>query len=246
MTNVQRSRRQVRLSRALGIALTPKAQRIFEKRPYAPGEHGRDRRRTESDYAVRMREKQRLRAQYGISEKQLRAAYEKATRTAGQTGNAMLTDLETRLDNLVLRAGIARTTAQARQFVVHRHILVDGNVVDRPSYRVKPGQTIQVKAKSQTMVPFQIAAEGVHRDMLPAVPGYLDVNLASPEGHPDPQARGRRDPGAGQHPVRGRILRPLIRAPYLKHQNQGHTAWTPLPQGTRGSRVPGCGRFPGD
>ena len=167
MTNVQRSRRQVRLSRALGIALTPKAQRIFEKRPYAPGEHGRDRRRTESDYAVRMREKQRLRAQYGISEKQLRAAYEKATRTAGQTGNAMLTDLETRLDNLVLRAGFAR------------HILVDGNIVDRPSYRVKPGQTIQVKAKSQTMVPFQIAAEGVHRDVLPAVPGYLDVNLPS-------------------------------------------------------------------
>ena len=172
MTNVQRSRRQVRLSRALGIALTPKAQRIFEKRPYAPGEHGRD-------YAVRLKEKQRLRAQYGISEKQLRAAYEKATRTAGQTGNAMLTDLETRLDNLVLRAGFARTTAQARQFVVHRHILVDGNIVDRPSYRVKPGQTIQVKAKSQTMVPFQIAAEGVHRDVLPAVPGYLDVNLPS-------------------------------------------------------------------
>ena len=179
MTNVQRSRRQVRLSRALGIALTPKAQRIFEKRPYAPGEHGRTRRRTESDYAVRLREKQRLRAQYGISEKQLRAAYEKATRTAGQTGNAMLTDLETRLDALVLRAGFARTTAQARQFVVHRHILVDGNIVDRPSYRVKPGQTIQVKAKSQTMVPFQIAAEGVHRDVLPAVPGYLDVNLPS-------------------------------------------------------------------
>ena len=167
MTNVQRSRRQVRLSRALGIALTPKAQRIFEKRPYAPGEHGRTRRRTESDYAVRLREKQRLRAQYGVSEKQLRSAYEKATRTAGQTGNAMLTDLEVRLDNLVLRAGIARTTAQARQFVVHRHILVDGNIVDRPSYRVKPGQTIQVRA------------EGVHRDVLPPVPGYLDVNLAS-------------------------------------------------------------------
>ena len=210
MTNVQRSRRQVRLSRALGIALTPKAQRIFEKRPYAPGEHGRTRRRTESDYAVRLREKQRLRAQYGVSEKQLRSAYEKATRTAGQTGNAMLTDLEVRLDNLVLRAGIARTTAQARQFVVHRHILVDGNIVDRPSYRVKPGQTIQVKAKSQTMVPFQIAAEGVHRDVLPAVPGYLDVNLPS---------------GAGQHPVRGRILRPLIRA--LWSTNPGHTARTP-------------------
>ncbi|MCT6874387.1 MAG: 30S ribosomal protein S4, partial [Bifidobacterium sp.] len=77
MTNIQRARRQVRLSRALGIALTPKAQRLFEKRPYGPGEHGRSRRRTESDYAVRLREKQRLRAQYGVSEKQLRAAYER-------------------------------------------------------------------------------------------------------------------------------------------------------------------------
>lgn len=175
-----RSRRQVRLSRALGIALTPKAQRIFEKRPYAPGEHGRTRRRAESDYAVRLREKQRLRAQYGISEKQLRAAYEKGTHTAGQTGNAMLTDLETRLDALVLRAGIARTTAQARQFVVHRHILVDGNIVDRPSPTASsPARPAKVKPKSQTMVPFQIAAEGTHRDVLPPVPGYLDVNLAS-------------------------------------------------------------------
>lgn len=179
MTKVQRARRQVRLSRALGIALTPKAQRIFEKRPYAPGEHGRTRRRTESDYAVRLREKQRLRAQYGVSEKQLRAVYDRSTRTAGQTGYAMLRELETRLDALVLRAGFARTTAQARQFVVHGHILVDGNKVDRPSYRVKPGQTIQVRAKSQTMEPFVQAAEGVHRDVLPAVPGYLDVNLPS-------------------------------------------------------------------
>ena len=179
MTKVQRARRQVRLSRALGIALTPKAQRIFEKRPYAPGEHGRTRRRTESDYSVRLREKQRLRAQYGVSEKQLRAVYDRSTRTAGQTGYAMLRELETRLDALVLRAGFARTTAQARQFVVHGHILVDGNKVDRPSSRVKPGQTIQVRAKSQTMEPFVQAAEGVHRDVLPAVPGYLDVNLPS-------------------------------------------------------------------
>lgn len=179
MTKVQRARRQVRLSRSLGIALTPKAQRIFEKRPYGTGEHGRDRRRAESDYAVRLREKQRLRAQYGISEKQMRAIYEKSRREAGQTGNAMLVNLESRLDALVLRAGFARTSAQARQFVVHRHILVDGNIVDRPSYHVKPGQTIQVKPKSQTMEPFQAAAEGVHRDVLPAVPGYLDVNLAA-------------------------------------------------------------------
>ena len=84
MTNVQRSRRQVRLSRALGIALTPKAQRIFEKRPYAPGEHGRDRAAPSPITRCVCAKKQRLRAQYGISEKQLRAAYEKATRTAAR------------------------------------------------------------------------------------------------------------------------------------------------------------------
>ncbi|MBQ5557434.1 MAG: 30S ribosomal protein S4 [Bifidobacteriaceae bacterium] len=178
MTNIQRARRKVRLSRALGIVLTPKAQRFFEKRPYAPGEHGRNRRRTESDYAIRLREKQRLRAQYGVSEKQMRAVYERATRAGGQTGNTMIVDLETRLDALVLRSGIARTIAQARQFVVHRHIMVDGNIVDRPSYKVRVSQTIQVKPKSQTMLPFQMAAEGTNRDVLPPVPGYLDVDLA--------------------------------------------------------------------
>ena len=97
-TKKETSRRQVRLSRALGIALTPKAQRIFEKRPYAPGEHGRTRRRAESDYAVRLREKQRLRAQYGIRESQLRRAFEEARRTAGLTGENLVELLEMRLD----------------------------------------------------------------------------------------------------------------------------------------------------
>ncbi|GAA2248332.1 30S ribosomal protein S4 [Rarobacter faecitabidus] len=172
-----RSRRQVRLSRALGLALTPKAARHFEKRPYAPGEHGRSRRRTESDYAVRLREKQRLRAQYGLREKQLRRAYEEARKDKGLTGEALVEILEHRLDALVLRAGFARTTLQARQAVTHRHILVDGKIVDRPSFKVKPGQTIQVKPKSQAMTPFQVAAAGAHRDVLPTVPGYLDVKL---------------------------------------------------------------------
>ena len=137
------------------------------------------RRRKESEYGMQLREKQKVKFIYGVLEKQFHHYYEHALRMDGITGENLMTILETRLDNLVLRAGFARTTAQARQFVVHRHILVDGNIVDRPSYRVKPGQTIQVKAKSQTMVPFQIAAEGVHRDVLPAVPGYLDVNLPS-------------------------------------------------------------------
>ncbi len=177
MTKVTRARRQVRLSRALGLALTPKAVKHFEKRPYPPGEHGRARRRTESDYAVRLREKQRLRAQYGLREKQLARAFEEARKTPGLTGEALVENLETRLDALVLRSGFARTILQARQAVVHRHILVDGKIVDRPSSQVKVGQTIQVKPRSQTTVPFQVAAAGAHRDVLPAVPGYLDVQL---------------------------------------------------------------------
>jgi small subunit ribosomal protein S4 len=177
MSSVTRSRRQVRLSRALGLALTPKAVKHFEKRPYPPGEHGRARRRTESDYAVRLREKQRLRAQDALREKQLARAYEAARKAPGLTGEALVEDLETRLDALVLRAGFARTILQARQVVVHRHILVDGKIVDRPSFRVKEGQTLQIKPKSQTTVPFQVAAAGAHRDVLPAVPGYLDVQL---------------------------------------------------------------------
>ena len=98
-----RSRKQVRESRALGLALTPKAVRYFEKRPYGPGEHGRTRRRQDSDYAVRLKEKQRLRAQYGIRESQLRRAFEEARRTAGLTGENLVELLEMRLDALVLR-----------------------------------------------------------------------------------------------------------------------------------------------
>jgi small subunit ribosomal protein S4 len=177
MTKVTRARRQVRLSRALGLALTPKAVKHFEKRPYPPGEHGRARRRTESDYAVRLREKQRLRAQYGLREKQMARAFEEARKTPGLTGEALVENLECRLDALVLRAGFARTILQARQVVVHRHILVDGKIIDRPSFQVKPGQTLQIKPRSQTTVPFQVAAAGAHRDVLPAVPGYLDVQL---------------------------------------------------------------------
>ena len=172
-----RSRKQVRQSRALGLPLTPKSVRYFEKRPYGPGEHGRSRRSQESDYAVRLKEKQRLRAQYGIREAQMANTFEEARRESGLTGEALVELLEMRLDALVLRSGFARTMAQARQSVVHRHILVDGKIVDRPSFRVKPGQVIQVKPKSQTTVPFEVAAAGAHAEVLPKVPDYLDVDL---------------------------------------------------------------------
>ncbi len=177
MSKNSRSRSQTRLSRALGVPLTPKAARLIEKRPYAPGEHGRTRRKTDSDYAVRLREKQRLRAQYGLREKQLRTTFEEARRQPGLTGENLVELLEMRLDALVLRAGFARTTAQARQMVVHRHILVDGQIVDRPSFRVKPGQQIHVKPRSEEMEMFQVAAAGGHAEVLPPVPGYLSVEL---------------------------------------------------------------------
>ncbi|MFF2052026.1 30S ribosomal protein S4 [Leifsonia sp. NPDC058194] len=190
-----RSRSKTRESRALGIALTPKAARYLEKRPYAPGEHGRTKRKADSDYAVRLREKQRLRAQYGIREKQLRIAFEEARRTQGLTGENLVEILEMRLDALVLRSGFARTISQARQFVVHRHILVDGKIVDRPSFRVKPGQLIHVKARSEGTEPFQVAAAGGHVDVLPKVPAYLDVEIDKL------QARLERRPKRAEVPV---------------------------------------------
>jgi len=126
---------------------------------------------------VRLREKQRLRAQYGIREAQLRRVFEEARKSQGLSGENLVELLEMRLDALVLRAGFARTTAQARQMVVHRHILVDGGLVDRPSFRVKAGQMIHVKPRSEETEPFQVAAAGGHVDVLPPVPSYLDVEL---------------------------------------------------------------------
>ncbi|OMH26070.1 30S ribosomal protein S4 [Tersicoccus phoenicis] len=195
MTAQARVRRQARKSRALGIALTPKAAKYFERRPYPPGEHGRARRKQDSDYAVRLREKQRLRAQYGIREKQLERIFVEARRTDGLTGENLIELLEMRLDALVLRAGFARTMAQARQLVTHRHIMVDGRRVDIPSFRVKEGQTIHVHQRSETMTPFQVAAAGAHRDVLPNVPGYLNVQLEQL------QARLVRRPKRSEVPV---------------------------------------------
>ena len=152
MAKHNRTRRTVRQSRALGIALTPKAEKYLERRPYGPG-------------------------QYNIREAQMRRAYLEAKRTEGQTGKNMVELLETRLDALVLRAGFARTIAQARQMVVHRHIMVDGVRVDRPSFHVKPGQLIHVHPKAEKTTPFQAAAAGENQAVLPEVPAYLNVEI---------------------------------------------------------------------
>ena len=168
------SRPKAKLSRALGIPLTRKCVKYFERRPFPPGVHGRGRRKA-SDYQVRLLEKQRLRHQYNISEAQMRKAYDDAHRGEGKTGETMVTLLERRLDAVVRRAGLARTIYQARQLVAHGHFTVDGKKVDRPSYRLKPGQVIEVRESSRQKPPFQIAATGAHLDG-PTAP-YLSTVL---------------------------------------------------------------------
>src|SRR3954463_12522558 len=170
------SRPKAKLSRALGIPLTPKCVKYFEKRPFPPGVHGRSRRKA-SDYQVRLLEKQRLRHQYNISEAQMRQAYENAHRGEGKTGETMVSLLERRLDSVVHRAGLARTIYQARQLVVHGHFTVDGKKVDRPSYRLKPGQVVEVRESSRQKPPFQIAAAGAHVGgaTAPSLPAVLEA-----------------------------------------------------------------------
>jgi small subunit ribosomal protein S4 len=184
-------RPKARISRALGIALTPKSARYLERRPYPPGEHGRGRKQT-SDYKVRLREKQRLRAQYDLGERQLRRAFDDARRRQTATGEELLRALETRLDATVLRAGFARTIYQARQFVTHQHILVNGKRVDRPSYRLRPGDVVSVAERSKRMLPFMEAAAGGHAGQTPE---YLDVNLS------ELTARLVRQPDRSEIPV---------------------------------------------
>jgi len=171
---VNHPRPKAKLSRALGIPLTPKCVKYFERRPYPPGDHGRSRKST-SDYKVRLLEKQRLRYQYNISETQLGLAFERAHRGSKKTGEALIASLETRLDALVLRSGFARTIYQARQAVTHRHITVNGIRVDKPSYQVKPDDVIAVAPRSRNLVPFQVAAAGAHA--LATTPPYLEVLL---------------------------------------------------------------------
>ena len=131
----------------------------MENRPYRPGQHGRARVRM-SDYKVRLLEKQRLRAQYAIGERQLRRAVVRAFRRPEPTGQALLADLERRLDAVVLRAGFARSIWQARQSVSHGHIRVDGQKVDIPSYRVRPGQVVEVAEQKRDLLPDQAARAG--------------------------------------------------------------------------------------
>lgn len=136
-------------ARRLEFSILETGQEL-KKRQYAPGQHGPTARRGKlSEYALQLREKQRIRFMYGVTERQFYNTYLKSTKIKGVTGHNFLALLEARLDNVVYRLGFARTRAAARQLVNHGHILVDGKKVDIPSFSVKPGSTIEVKEASK-------------------------------------------------------------------------------------------------
>lgn len=164
---------KVRLSRKLGFAITPKARKYMDRKPYAPGQHGNSRRRPKlSDYAKQLIEKQKLRVQYNVHERQMTNYMAKAARLVGNTGDILVQLLESRLDALVFRAGLARSIYAARQYVRHGHIRVNGKRVDIPSYTVQPNDVLEVKEKSRKLECFQEAIRSS------APPPYLDVSKA--------------------------------------------------------------------
>ncbi len=125
--------------------------KVLERRNFPPGQHGQNRRRKTSEYGLQLREKQMAKYTYGVLERQFRNLFEKAERTKGITGEVLLQLLESRLDNVVYRLGIAPTRAAARQLVLHRHITVNGQVVNIPSYHVTPGTVVAVREKSKSL-----------------------------------------------------------------------------------------------
>ncbi|MDR0286295.1 MAG: 30S ribosomal protein S4 [Clostridiales bacterium] len=141
------------------------ADKYLDRKNYPPGQHGINRRKKASEYGIQLSEKQKVKYTYGMLERQFRNLFERANRSKGITGEVLLGLLESRLDNIVYRLGVAPTRAGARQLVSHRHITVDGNVVNIPSHTVKPGQIIGVREKSKSLesIADSLSSSSVHR-----------------------------------------------------------------------------------
>lgn len=164
---------KVKLSRKLGIELTQKAAKYTSKKPYAPGQHGAMKRRAkQSDYGRQLLEKQRLRLQYNVSEKQMRNYYKKATKLTGNTGEILVRLLETRLDAMIYRAGLARSIYMARQLVGHKHVTVNGNILNIPSYQVKVNDVIGIKPSTRKN---EIIQDSIRSS---APPEYIELSKA--------------------------------------------------------------------
>lgn len=141
--------------------------KVLSKKNYPPGQHGNGRKKKTSEYGIQLREKQKAKYTYGVLEKQFRNLFEKASRSRGITGEVLLQSLESRLDNIVYRLGIAPTRSSARQLVSHRHIVVDGKIVNIPSYTVKPGQIVGVREKSKSLLVIDNSLSGFNHSKYP-------------------------------------------------------------------------------
>jgi small subunit ribosomal protein S4 len=170
-----------RISRRLNVDLVG-GDAAFERRPYPPGQHGRARIK-QSEYLMQLQEKQKAKYSYGVLEKQFRGYYNEAVRRAGKTGDNLLQILESRLDNVVYRSGLARTRRAARQLVSHGHFIVNGHKVNIPSFRVSQYDIIDVKPASLETTPFLIARESLGDRPVPAwlqvIPGRLRILVHS-------------------------------------------------------------------
>ena len=155
-----------RISRRFGEPIYG-ADKVLSKRNFPPGQHGNNRRRKLSEYGSMLAEKQKGKYIYGVLERQFRNMFEEASRTSGITGEVLLQNLESRLDNVVFRLGIAPTRAAARQLVSHKHIVVDGSVVNIPSYSVKPGQIVGVREKSKSLEVIENCLAGFNHSKYP-------------------------------------------------------------------------------
>src|SRR5438067_9187366 len=164
-----------RISRRLNTDLVG-GDSSFERRPYPPGQHGRSRIK-QSEYLLQLQEKQKAKYSYGVLEKQFRRYYEEAVNRQGKSGDNLLQILESRLDNVIYRAGIARTRRQARQLVSHGHFLVNGHKVNIPSFQISKWDIIDVVPKSLPTLPFVIAKESVGDRPVPAWLQVVPSNL---------------------------------------------------------------------
>jgi small subunit ribosomal protein S4 len=179
---------RAKLSRALGVPLTPKSALIIQKRPNPPGQHGARRRGSRSDYGLQLLEKQRLRFQYNVSERQLRKYFVIAKKMKGSTDECLVKVLESRLDNVVYRSGFAPTIYAARQLVSHGHCLVNGKKVDVASQLIGSDDVVSIREKSKGLLAIKEALSRANR------PSYIETDTSalttrfvrSPEGHEIP------------------------------------------------------------
>ena len=166
-----------RIARRFGEAIFG-LDKVLDKRNYAPGQHGVNRRKKMSEYGTQLAEKQKAKYTYGVLERQFRLLFAKASRIKGITGEILLQLLESRLDNIVYRLGIAPTRAAARQLVSHCHITVNGKVVNIPSYEVKPGQVVAVREKSKSLEVIATSLDGFNHSKY----SWLEWNEAEKAG----------------------------------------------------------------